>query len=598
MPLPMLTILFLFISFLSIILPSTSSKTTCLPHNYICNQLNIRHPFWIDGLLQNQSSNCRSTGFNVTCHENKPLININGDDFIIRDIFYKNNSFLLAKSNVFDAGIRCPTPQRNFTVDGTPFSYGPATSDLFFFYNCTSPYYRETYAVDCASNASSHSFAVFHVELLQHWNYSIASCRWGPVNAPIEDDGLDKLLRMNYTTILKKGFVLQWQLGTNNCSSTNCSGSGLNLGLKIGIGIGAAAVGAFVMFIVFMVYHRRYKKRYASSSLVVSHIGSSSSTSSSCLTKDLEKAGVRIFEYSELEEATDNFNPKRELGDGGYGAVYKAKLPDGRVVAVKKLYENHYRRVEQFTNEVEILTRLKHQNLVTLYGCTSRYSRELLLVYEYIPNGTLADHLHGPRSNLSWNNRLNIAIETASALAYLHASDVIHRDIKSTNILLDNNFTAKVADFGLSRLFPADVTHVSTGPQGTPGYVDPEYNEYYQLTEKSDVYSFGVVLIELISSKPAIDITRKRHEINLSTMAINKIQNNELDELVDSEVGFGTDKKVTNMMIAVAELGFQCLQSGRDMRPNMHHVLNCLEEIKNKDYSIIDDVFMDIIPPP
>ncbi|EYU41280.1 hypothetical protein MIMGU_mgv1a019015mg, partial [Erythranthe guttata] len=512
------------------------SKTTCLPHNYSCNQLNIRHPFWIDGLLQNQSSNCRSTGFNVTCHENKPLININGDDFFIRDIFYKNNSLLLAKSNVFDAGIQCPTPQRNFTVDGTPFSYGPATSDLFFFYNCASPYDRETYAVDCASNASSHSFAVFHVELLKHWNYSIASCRWGPVNAPIEDDGLDKLLRMNYTTILKKGFVLQWQLGTNNCR-TNCS--------------------------------------------------------------DLKKAGIRIFEYSELEEATDNFNPKRELGDGGYGAVYKAKLPDGRVVAVKRLYENHYRRVEQFTNEVEILTRLKHQNLVTLYGCTSRYSRELLLVYEYIPNGTLADHLHGPRSNLSWNNRLNIAIETASSLAYLHASDVIHRDIKSTNILLDNNFTAKVADFGLSRLFPADVTHVSTGPQGTPGYVDPEYNEFYQLTEKSDVYSFGVVLMELISSKPAIDITRKRHEINLSTMAINKIQNNELDELVDKEVGFGSYKKVTKMMIAVAELGFQCLQSGRDMRPNMDHVLNCLEEIKNKDYSIIDDdVFMDIIIPP
>lgn len=345
------------------------------------------------------------------------------------------------------------------------------------------------------------------------------------------------------------------------------------------------------MCIIFFVYHRRYKKRYVSSSLV-SH-GSSSYPS---LAKDLEKAGIHIFDYHELEEVTDHFDPKRELGDGGYGAVYEGKLKDGRLVAVKRLYETHYRRVEQFINEVEILTHLKHQNLVSLYGCTSHYSRELLLVYEYIPNGTLADHLHGSRSkpgSLSWTTRLNIAIETASALSYLHASGVIHRDIKSTNILLDNNFIVKVADFGLSRVLPADVTHVSTGPQGTPGYVDPEYSEFYQLTGKSDVYSFGVVLVELISSKPAIDITRHRHEINLSTMAINKIRNHALDELVDSHVGFDSDYKVRAMIVGVAELAFRCLQNGRDMRPDMEDVVNVLQEIKNKDYST--DV-MDIPP--
>lgn len=178
-------------------------------------------------------------------------------------------------------------------------------------------------------------------------------------------------------------------------------------------------------------------------------------------------------------------------------------------------------------NEVEILTRLRHQNLVALYGCTSKRSRELLLVYEYIPNGTVADHLHGRRANsglLSWPVRLSVAVETACALAYLHASDIIHRDVKTNNILLDNDFHVKVADFGLSRLFPTDVTHVSTAPQGTPGYVDPEYYQCYQLTEKSDVYSFGVVLIELISSKQAVDTNRDRQDINLSNMAVNKIQ--------------------------------------------------------------------------
>lgn len=236
-------------------------------------------------------------------------------------------------------------------------------------------------------------------------------------------------------------------------------------------------------------------------------------------------------------------------------------------------------------NEVEILTRLRHPHLVTLYGCASQRCRELFLIYEFVPNGTVADHLHGIQARpgqLPWLTRLKIAIETASALAFLHASETIHRDVKTTNILVDNNFNVKVADFGLSRLFPTQVTHVSTSPQGTPGYVDPEYHECYQLTKKSDVFSFGVVLVELISSKPAVDITRHRHEINLSTMAINKIQNNELDDFVDPCLGFKTDERIRDMICRVAELAFQCLQSVRDTRPSMLETLQILRNIENR----------------
>lgn len=261
-------------------------------------------------------------------------------------------------------------------------------------------------------------------------------------------------------------------------------------------------------------------------------------------------------------------------------------LADGRVVAVKRLYENNFKRAEQFINEVEILTRLRHQNLVTLFGCTSRRSQELLLVYEYIPNGTVADHLHGKRAKsglLSWPVRLKIAVETADALAYLHKSDIIHRDVKTNNLLLDNDFHVKVADFGLSRLFPNNVTHVSTAPQGTPGYVDPEYYQCYQLTEKSDVYSFGVVLIELISSLQAVDTNRHRHDINLSNMAVNKIQNHTLHELVDSSLGFQANGSVRRMVTLVAELAFRCLQQEKDMRPSMAEVLEALKGIQNED---------------
>ncbi|KAK0572944.1 hypothetical protein LWI29_000765 [Acer saccharum] len=348
---------------------------------------------------------------------------------------------------------------------------------------------------------------------------------------------------------------------------------------KTGFGIG----GSVLLIVALSIYITQCRRKgiYASPN---SRYTSSDPSSKSDLEAASAYFGVPVFSYIELTEATNNFNHEKELGDGGFGTVYYGKLRDGREVAVKRLYEHNYRRVEQFMNEIEILTRLRHKNLVSLYGCTSRHSQGLLLVYEFIPNGTIADHLHGDRANpclLTWPIRMNIAIETASALAYLHASDIIHRDVKTNNILLDNNFCVKVADFGLSRLFPTDVTHVSTAPQGTPGYVDPEYHQCYQLTDKSDVYSFGVVLIELISSMPAVDISRHKHEINLSNLAINRIQKQAIDELVDPCLGFHSDEEVKRTATSVAELAFLCLQQIKEMRPSMDVVLEELQRIKS-----------------
>ncbi|XP_028786460.1 LEAF RUST 10 DISEASE-RESISTANCE LOCUS RECEPTOR-LIKE PROTEIN KINASE-like 1.2 [Neltuma alba] len=290
-----------------------------------------------------------------------------------------------------------------------------------------------------------------------------------------------------------------------------------------------------------------------------------------------------VFSYEELEEATNKFDQSRELGSGGFGTVYYGKLKDGREVAVKRLFERNS-CVQQFMNEVKILTRLRHKNLVSLYGCTSRTSRELLLVYEYIPNGTLGCHLHGnlaKPSSLSWPLRMRIAIETANALSYLHASGIVHRDVKSSNLLLDHHFCVKVADFGISRLFPMFVSHVSTAPAGSPGYLDPEYYQFCELTEKSDVYSFGVVLIELISSKPAIIVTRAKDKISLANMAVKKIQRRAFTELIDPSLCFESDDKVKEMIISVANLAFQCLQRDGELRPSMDKVVEFLQKIEN-----------------
>ncbi|XP_030955857.1 LEAF RUST 10 DISEASE-RESISTANCE LOCUS RECEPTOR-LIKE PROTEIN KINASE-like 1.1 [Quercus lobata] len=339
----------------------------------------------------------------------------------------------------------------------------------------------------------------------------------------------------------------------------------------------------FFMITLFVIFWHLYKKKYPSSKLLARNTYSDPSSRSEVEGWSVYFR-VPVFSYNELEKATNNFHVEKELGSGGFGTVYHGKLHDGREIAVKRLYGHNYRRLEQFINEVEILTRLRHKNLVSLYGCTSRQCHELLLVYEYIPNGTVADHIHGHQAtpgSLTWLTRMSIAIETASALAYLHASDIIHRDVKTNNILLDDNFCVKVADFGLSRLFPNDLSHVSTAPQGTPGYVDPEYGQCYQLTSKSDVYSFGVVLMELISSLPAVDIFRQKHEINLAKLAVNKIEKCAFHELIDPHLGFESDDGVRTMTILVAKLAFQCLQQDKEMRPSMDEVLEALKKIQS-----------------
>ncbi|KAL5984434.1 hypothetical protein ACLOJK_018539 [Asimina triloba] len=289
----------------------------------------------------------------------------------------------------------------------------------------------------------------------------------------------------------------------------------------------------------------------------------------------------KIFSAKELEEATNNYAENQILGKGGYGTVYRGILSDNRIVAVKKSKIIDQGQVEQFINEVFIMSQVNHRNVVKLLGCCLE-TEVPLLVYEYVPNMTLFHHIHdeGHASSLSWDSRLRIASETAGALAYLHSAasiPIFHRDVKSTNILLDDSYTAKVSDFGASRLVPMDKKQLTTLVKGTLGYLDPEYMTTSQFTEKSDVYSFGVVLAELLTGKKPLDFQRDEEERNLSTLFISSMKQNRLFDILEPRV---IEEGMIEQLVAVAEVAKRCMKIKGDERPTMQEVAAELEGLR------------------
>ena len=290
---------------------------------------------------------------------------------------------------------------------------------------------------------------------------------------------------------------------------------------------------------------------------------------------------TKLFTSKELEKATDRYNENRVIGQGGQGTVYKGMLMDGRIVAVKKLKIMNDSKLEQFINEVVILCQINHRNVVKLLGCCLE-TEVPLLVYEFIPNGTLFEHIHGQNEEfpITWEMRLRIATEVARALSYLHSAasiPIYHRDIKSTNILLDDKYRAKVADFGTSKFFSIDQTHLTTQVQGTFGYLDPEYFQSSQFTEKSDVYSFGVVLIELLTGKKPILSTRSEERKSLALYFKISMKEDHLSDLLDARVvKEGMEEDINE----IAFLARRCINLNGKKRPTMMEVAMELERIR------------------
>lgn len=359
------------------------------------------------------------------------------------------------------------------------------------------------------------------------------------------------------------------------------AGTGLSTVAKIGIGVGASVLLLIILVVGGFAY---VQKRRADKAVELSKPFASWGASGGDSGGAPQLKGARWFSYAELKKATNNFSESNEVGSGGYGKVYRGIIMSGQQVAIKRAQGNSMQGATEFKNEIELLSRVHHKNVVGLVGFCFEQG-EQMLVYEYMAGGSLRDSLTGRSGlKLDWHRRLMLALGAARGIAYLHElvnPPIIHRDIKSTNILLDEKKIAKVADFGLSKIGPGEGSgkqHVSTQVKGTLGYLDPEYYLSQQLTEKSDVYSYGVVLLELLTARAPIK--HGKYVVREVKAAIDGGGLGALRPLMDPSLR-DDDMAELNMFVRIA---LSCVEETAASRPTMGEVVKQLEELVGHDY--------------
>jgi len=343
--------------------------------------------------------------------------------------------------------------------------------------------------------------------------------------------------------------------------------------LKLVFGLIGALVGVVLAFVLIIMYRKWDKMRKEN----IYHRSIENSVRDSVLPN----TGAKWFHISELDKATNKFSQKNMIGQGGDGVVYKGTLADGTLVAVKEIFDLDTRGDEEFIYEVEIISKIKHRNLLALRGCcvTSHNvkGKRRFLVYDYMPNGSLSYQLSVNGANrLTWPQRKNIILDVAKGLAYLHYEikpPIFHRDIKATNILLDSKMKAKVADFGLAKQGNEGQSHLTTRVAGTYGYLAPEYALYGQLTEKSDVYSFGIVILEIMSGRKVLD-TMNSPVVLITDWAWTLAKSGKVDEIFDQAVKDEGPEKIMERFVLV---GILCAHAMVALRPTIAEAIKMLE---------------------
>ncbi|CAA3002282.1 serine threonine- kinase [Olea europaea subsp. europaea] len=294
---------------------------------------------------------------------------------------------------------------------------------------------------------------------------------------------------------------------------------------------------------------------------------------------------VNLYSYKKLRIATDDFSQTNKIGEGGFGSVYKGKLKTGQMAAIKVLSSESSQGLKEFLTEIQVISDVEHENLVKLYGCCVEGNQKIL-VYNYLENNSLAQTLLGnghSRIQFSWRTRVNICIGVANGLAHLHEEmtpHIVHRDIKASNILLDKDLTPKISDFGLAKLIPPEMTHVSTRVAGTLGYLAPEYAMVGKLTRKADIYSFGVLLIEIVTGRCNTNMRLPTDEQYILERIWQLYKRRELVTLVDTSLNGDFDAEQACRFL---KIGLLCTQDSPKLRPSMSAVIQLLSGEKNVD---------------
>ncbi|CAJ1931649.1 unnamed protein product [Sphenostylis stenocarpa] len=593
---------FIILFFLSLFTPSNTQTCCSNSNSHPCPPFSSNPPFPFSS-----TPGCGHPSFHLTCSSPHSFISINNLSFSVLSYNPNTSSLTLSPHPHLIPHPNCPSypsiPDRPINLSATPFRVSAATcSRLSFLRPCSPP------SLPNCSHCSS------QCHLVKSPSHLLPDCRSTHHSPQYSDPPCQTDILGYLEQFLQTGIQLDWDQ-TGDPYFTNCTLCRANNGL---CGFNSSSQNnPFVCLrsqsTLSPPWIRRFKpSKMALFSTVIAFtsllllisvataiLRSTRSKASSATQQDPTTLFLHhhrsasllppVFAYDDLAAATHNFDPKRKIGDGGFGSVYLAQLRDGRLAAVKYLHCHHASAAfstKSFCNEILILSSIHHANLVKLHGYCSD-PRGLLLVYDYIPNGTLAEHLHSRKGSLAWQVRLDIALQTALAMEYLHFSvvpPVVHRDITSSNIFVERDMRIKVGDFGLSRLLVVQDTTSSsngfvwTGPQGTPGYLDPDYHRSFRLTEKSDVYSFGVVLLELISGMKAVDQNRDKREMALADLVVSRIQMGQLHQVLDPVF----KRCDGNGVAAVAELAFRCVAADKDDRPDSREVVEELRRVRSR----------------
>ncbi|KAI3915616.1 hypothetical protein MKX01_015441 [Papaver californicum] len=562
--------------------------------------LTISYPFWING---EHESYCGHPDFQINCtHHKIPILHLSGEDYLISDISYANQSLSVTSAAAFYDEPSCPIPRRNFTVVGSPFSLSPYHIDLYFFYNCSLvPSECFVYPITCANDSSkrltSYATIIRKQEEYKILNSSSEKCE-SLVGVTIDmEEGvsLNSSMTKQYSDLVKEGFVLTWNSSVSDCNE--CQRSGGRCGFentkfvcfcldgshqkiciyhggapksnrrrkKILIGVGAAFAAVVLCLSIVMLIHclKRKPPRFWK-------VINKNDQNVEAFLKTHGSLAPKRYSYMDVEQMTNFF--KEKLGEGGYGSVFKGRLHDGRLVAVK----------------VASISRTSHVNIVTLLGFCSDKHNKRALIYEFMPNGSLDKFIYGkdPSSEsglpVGWEILFQVAVGIARGLEYLHrgcTTKILHFDIKPHNILLDEEFRPKISDFGLAKRCPfKESTCISVlGVRGTAGYIAPEVfsRSFGGISNKSDVYSYGMMVLEMVGSRKNFDV-----KVGMDHSSQLYFPDWIYDRLIqDQDLGLDgvlTEERedATKKMIIV---GLWCIQTNPLNRPSMSEVLEMLE---------------------